>query len=105
MLIVPLQPVPLQTLYIALSAQSCQINVRTRLTGLFLDLYVRNSPIVEGVICENANEIVRDAYLGFQGDLAFYDTQGLSDPVYTGLGTRFLLVYFDPTDVAGLRSL
>ncbi|MCP1257899.1 phage baseplate plug family protein [Acetobacter lambici] len=27
------------------------------------------------------------------GDLAFADTQGTQDPDYTGLGSRFVLVY------------
>lgn len=46
------------------------------------------------------NLIVRSAYLGFIGDLAFIDTQGTSDPIYAGLGTRFQLVYLFPVDVA-----
>ncbi len=53
-------------------------------------------------ICENGNRLVRDAYLGFSGDLAVVDTQGASDPVYTGLGTRYQMVYLAPADLAAL---
>lgn len=36
--------------------------------------------VVGGVIAHHATRIVRDTYLGFVGDLAFYDTQGSEDP-------------------------
>ena len=51
------------------------------------------------MLCENLNVIVRDAYLGFIGDLAFYDTQGDTAPVYTGLGSRYVLEYFAPSEL------
>lgn len=66
---------------------------------MFLDLYVANSLIIGGVICENANRIVRSSYLGFVGDLAFFDTQGEEDPIYTGLGSRWVLDYLEPADM------
>jgi hypothetical protein len=39
---------------------------------------VVGSPIVQGVVCQRWNRIVRSGYLGFVGDLAFWDTQGSS---------------------------
>lgn len=95
MLNVPIQPVPSQTLAVVLNNQSCRINIYTKRQGLFFDLYVANAPIVTGVISLDANRLVRDAYLGFIGDMAFFDTQGSSDPVYTGLGTRYVLLYLE----------
>ena len=103
--IVPLQAVPNQTLQVQLSAQPCIINLYQTDYALFMDLYVGNSLIACGVICQNLNRIVRSAYRGFVGDLAFVDTQGSTDPVYTGLGARYQLIYFDEkslsTDVEG----
>lgn len=93
--IIPLQAVPNQTLQVQLSGQACIINLYQTAYALFVDLYVGNSLIACGVICENLNRIVRSAYRGFIGDLAFVDTQGETDPVYTGLGSRYQLVYFD----------
>jgi hypothetical protein len=29
----------------------------------------------------------------------WFDTQGASDPVYTGAGSRFQLVYLEPADL------
>lgn len=100
MLVVPLQAVPSQTVAVALGDQACRINVYTKRQGLFIDLYVSNTPIVTGVICQDANVIVRDAYLGFVGDLAFFDLQGSNDPTYDGLGSRYILAYLDPTEVS-----
>jgi hypothetical protein len=69
--------------------------------ALYADLYVNNAPVVNGVVCQNLNRVVRDDYLGFIGDLMFQDTQGTSDPLSPGLGTRFLFCYLEANDVAG----
>jgi hypothetical protein len=97
--IVPLQSQPSQTISVVLNNQSCQINVYQKTYGLFLDLYVSNVLIIGGVLCENLKRCVRDLYLGFSGDLAFADTQSDTDPVYTGLGTQYQLVYLAPSDL------
>jgi hypothetical protein len=91
MLLVPVRAVPNQTLSILLANQLCRLTLRTRFYGLFMDVSVNDAPIVQGVICQNWNRIVRSAYLGFVGDFAFWDTQGSTDPAYTGLGSRYLL--------------
>jgi hypothetical protein len=99
MLIVPLQPTPNQTLTVLLGNQNCRINVYQKFFGLYLDLTIGATPILAGVICQNANRIVRYAYLGFVGDLAFFDTQGSDDPTFTGLGSRWQLVYLEAADL------
>lgn len=101
MLTIPLQSVPSQSVNVQLGGQNCQINIYQKSTGMFCDVYVSNALIIGGVICQNLNRIVRDLYLGFIGDLAFLDTQGSSDPYYTGLGTRFLFVYLELSDLNG----
>lgn len=103
MLIIPVQPVPSQIFNVQLNGQSCQINLYQQSRGLFLDLYVNNALIIAGQICQNFNRIVRSLYLGFQGDLMIGDFEGVgivgSDPDYTGLGTRFKLIYIEPSDL------
>jgi hypothetical protein len=100
MLVVPLQPVPAQTVAVILANQACRINVYQKRTGLFVDLYVNNVEIVAGVIAEEANLIVRSKYLGFIGDLAFFDLRGLmGDPVYTELGDQHILMYLEASDL------
>ena len=113
MLLVPTRDVPSQTLAVNLGGQSCTVNVYQLDTagadslgnltpaGLYLDLLVAGAAVITGVICQNMNRIVRDAYLGFVGDLFWYDTQGASDPSSPGLGSRYQLLYLSPTDLAG----
>lgn len=99
---IPLQALPNQQLNIQLANQPCTIHVRQNSTGMYLDLYVNNVLIIGGVICLNRVRIVRNAYLGFIGDLAFVDTQPGThpmDPIYTGLGARFQLAYLEAADL------
>jgi hypothetical protein len=95
MLVVPTIATPSQRLTARLGGQSCTIDVFQKSTGLFLDLYVNDALVIGGVIALNANRIVRDTYLGFVGDLAFFDTQGVEDPLASGLGVRWFLVYLE----------
>lgn len=99
MMDIPVNPVPAQQLNVTLNGQNCTIKVYQKSTGMFLDLYVSNALIIGGVICQSANRIVRSSYLGFLGDLAFFDTQGDEDPIYTGLGSRWVLNYLEPADL------
>jgi hypothetical protein len=106
MLIVPLQPVPNQTVTVSLANQTCRINVYQKDEGLFLDLYVNDVLIIGGVICYNLTKIVRSLYLGFIGDLGFIDNNAsanvpATDPVYSGLGSRYSLAYLELADLAG----
>jgi hypothetical protein len=99
MQVVPLQPVPAQVISVVLGNQPCKINVYQKRTGLYVDLYILDALVVAGVSALNANLIVRSAYLGFVGDLAFFDTLGSSDPVSTGLGAQYILMYLSPADL------
>lgn len=97
MIVVPLQPAPAQTVGVTLNGQSCRIVVKQRRTGVFLDLYVNDAPMICGVLCLVGNRIVRSEYLEFAGDLAFIDTQadGVTDLVsFEGIGSRFFLAYY-----------
>lgn len=99
---VPVKAVPSQTLTVVLSNQNTQVNCYQKQGALYMDVYVNNAPIIVGVQCENANRIVRSTYLGFIGDFIWQDTQGQTDPVYTGLGSRYLLQYLTADDLTAL---
>jgi hypothetical protein len=99
MQVIPLSAVPSQALNVNLAGQACKITVSQKSTGVFLDLLVSNAPIIQGVLCPDRKLLVRNAYLGFIGDLAFADTQGADDPDYTGFGSRFLLLYLEASDL------
>lgn len=92
--IIPIQAVAAQTFQATLGNQNCQITLRQLGNGLFIDVAVNGVPVVSGRYCVDRVSIIRPSYLGFVGWLYFVDiTQASEDPVYTGLGTQFLLVY------------
>jgi hypothetical protein len=95
--VVPLLTLPSQRLTVQLNGQSCDINVYQGIAGLYVDLGVNGSLVIGGVIAYDRNKIVRDPYLGFVGDIAFWDSQGTQDPDWTGLNQRYYLGYFYPT--------
>ena len=99
MMQVPVQAVPNQTLQVQLAGQACTLNIYETTFGLFMDVLVNSTQIVGGVLCENLNRIVRSLYLGFEGDFGWYDTQGTTDPIYSGLGSRYQLIYLEPGDL------
>jgi hypothetical protein len=99
MMVIPTTSVPAQSFNVALNGQACTIRITQKTTGLFLDVLVNNALIVGGVLCLDRTRIVRDAYLGFIGDLFFVDTQGTSDPYYSDLGSQYLLLYAAPGEL------
>jgi len=104
MITVPLATVASQTLTINLNNQSCQLAVYTlgldADAHLYLDLSVAGVPILNTKICRNVARLLLGAgYRGFVGDLMFIDTQGDTDPVASGLGSRYELVYLLPSEL------
>jgi hypothetical protein len=106
MQIVPLQAVPSQSVKTTLDGQVVQLDVYQLRYGMFMNVTVNGVLEIGAVICENLNRIIRSVYLnqeaGFAGDFVFNDTQGATDPVYTGLGTQYQLLYLSPDDLASL---
>lgn len=100
MQIVPLDAVPSQTLTTVLNAQECVIHVYQRTTGLYLDLWINGTTVLVGVICHDRTLLVLNTYLGLLGDLTFIDTLGTADPDYTALGSRWLLAFLLPSEIA-----
>lgn len=101
MQIIPVADVYGQTVSCTVNNQSVLLRIRQVSTGLFMDVTSGGSLVIGGVICENLNRIVRDVYRGFIGDFAWIDTQGSDDPSSPGLGSRFVLAYLTPSELAG----
>jgi hypothetical protein len=95
-----LQPVPSQQLQVVLDGQQCQIAVYVKMQCMFFDITVNGVPLAYAVQAKNLVNLVPTSYLGFAGWLVFFDTQGSDDPEYSGLGTRWVLLYVDAEDVA-----
>lgn len=90
--IVPLAPVPSQTVNVTVGRQVAKITVRTIGAALYFSL----DGVVMNRVARDRQRLLLDAgYRGFVGDFAFVDTKGAADPAYWGLGDRWQLVYFD----------
>lgn len=104
MLVVNAQAIPNQTFQVQLDNQNVTLNIYQQQFGLYMDVLLNNADVVTTTICQNKNRIIRDSYFGFSGDFVWYDTQGTSDPVFTGIGTRFLLIYLEEGDLAAFEA-
>lgn len=93
MLVIPLKPVPAQVVNVLLSGQDCKLSIYQKTTGLFADISVGTTVLKNAQICRDRVVLIRHEYLGFVGDLFFKDLEGVEDPYYTGLGSRFVLGY------------
>ena len=61
---------------------------------IYCDLTMNGSAVWIGKPCLTNVGLCHYAYVGFAGQLLFIDTQGSADPQYSGLGTRWQLVYY-----------
>ena len=100
-----LQSVPSQQLQAVLDGQNCVISIYVKNQCMFFDLSVGGTRIAYAVQCKNLVSLVPTAYLGFAGWLLFFDTQGTSDPIYTGLGTRWVLLFLDSADLEAFNGI
>lgn len=93
MLTITLQAIPAQITRLVLDNQNFQIYLYTTNNGLLIDVSVNGNEIANGIICCNGIPLICATYLDVKGNLVFIDTQGSDNPVYTGIGTRFQLIY------------
>lgn len=100
-----LQPVASQQTQVVLGGQSCSISVYVKNQCMFFDLAINGAQIAYAVQCKNLVSLVPTSYLGFTGWLVFFDTQGTSDPIYTGLGSRWVLLYLDEADLEAFNGI
>ena len=95
MIIVPLSAVPSQIVNTTVASQNCKIAVYTlgSSNSLYFDLSIKGKAIINCALCHDRVKLVQLSYLGLIGDFCFVDTQGTQDPIYTGIGSRYLLAY------------
>jgi hypothetical protein len=117
MLSIPLQAVPSQSLSITLDGQAAEINVyqlgTPPYTHMYFDLTESGQAIVTCRIIRGYGNLpntqpqllLEDAqYQGFEGDFILVDTLASPtvpalDPEYTGLGSRWQLIYVEASDL------
>jgi hypothetical protein len=85
---IPLDAVPNQSVTVTLEQKTWAITVETRLGNLYLSL----TNTTDGTVI--LNRICRDRVM-IEGNFFFYDTDGIGNPVFTGLGGRYVLAWWD----------
>lgn len=96
---VSIVPQKSQSVSVRLAGQQCVIRLIQRESAIYMDLTVNGNPIMQGIPCLYGNKMVRYSYLGFVGDLVFLDNVGQQDPVWDGLGSRYLLYYIEESEL------
>lgn len=102
MQIIPIQAIPSQIVTVVLGGQNCQIQIDQKNPCIFVSINADGNDISLGVRARNVIALNANVYEPFDGNLIFWDNQGKDDPVYTGLGSRFLLVYLTEAEYAQL---
>ena len=105
---IPLRAEPSQALSLVLGGQDVTVRLFTRDIGgaprLFCDLMAGGVWVWRGRLCHNGQRLKLYDYLPFEGDLAFVDMQADDDPVWSGLGERWRLVWGTDADWAALLT-
>ena len=97
---IPLQSIPSQITKVVLGNQNTQIFIYAKEQGVFVDISVDDVAVVNCVIARDMVPLVCREYVGFAGNLVFVDNQGADDPLYTGIGSRWSLVYLTADEYA-----
>lgn len=85
-----------------LDNQTAQFTLTSTEDGLFADIVYNGVSIGAGRICLDRTNLNSAPYTGLPKGLYWVDLLGTSDPVYTGFGTQYLLLYGDPEDNGGV---
>lgn len=85
---VPLDTVPNQNMSTSLNGETWDITLETRLDRLYISLGNRT----QGRVLENRVCLDREPVTG---GFMFVDLNGTNDPVFTELGSRYVLVWSD----------
>jgi hypothetical protein len=100
--VIPLAALALQQFSCVLDNQTAQFTLTTTEDGLFADIVYSGVSIAAGRLCLDRTNLNSSPYTGLPQGLFFVDLLGTSDPVYTGFGTQYLLLYGNPDDNGGV---
>lgn len=98
---IPVQPQANQSFTCILDGQAARITLETTDYGLFATVIYNGVNVASSRLCLDRTNINSAAYNGLPQALFFADLQGQTDPVYTGFGTRYVLLYGNPQSNGG----
>ena len=94
---IPVSPIANQRFSLELDKQQVEIELRQIGPALMCSVWVDEQVVFQNSICGNISRVGQFKSNLFDGVLFFVDTQGTSDPVFTGLGERYKF-YFASVD-------
>lgn len=97
---IPLTALPDQRMQMILGGQDVALRVYSRDERLYTDLDLDDAPVWRGFLGRNCVPCKLYTHLAFKGQLVFVDMQGTADPHWSGLGSRWLLVYLTDEEIA-----
>lgn len=106
---IPLRATGNQTLQVVLESQNCSLRLYTRglsdgVETLFCDLSIDQNPVFYGCPCLDGLPMPLYAWLGMTGQLVFIDMEGDEAPRWSGLGSRWKLLYMSPAEADAYRE-
>lgn len=107
---IPVSALANQSFQLILGDQDCSFRLYTRperaggSLRLYMDLYVNEQPVFYGALCKDGVLLPLADYMAFEGGLLFTDLEGDADPEYTGLGTRWSLLYLTQDEADAYRN-
>lgn len=106
---IPLRATGNQTLQVVLDGQNCSLRLYTRglsdgVEALFCDLSIDQEPVFYGCPCLDGLPMPLYAWLGMTGQLVFIDMEGDEAPRWSGLGSRWKLLYMSPAEADAYRE-
>ena len=107
MLTMPVEATPNQQFQVVLDDQNCTIALYQRGKRMYLDLYVDDTAICQGMICLPTVGVPRNSR-DFSGKIFVVDTLSTPSrqeaPQWEGLGSRWNLVFLTADEVEELKS-
>lgn len=96
---IPLSPIPHQSMSVVLQERNVALTLRTLDGTLYADVLCEGVPVCTTHVCQDRQLLTaRAEYLGFPGlSLWFADLRGTSDPHWSELNSRYVLLSVELT--------
>lgn len=93
--IIPIDKIPNQSFDVNLDGRNFRFEFITKGVFIYMNLSIEEEEKLNGIICLNDVDLIQYNDIGVNGRIYFFDTQGDKNPVYYGLGERWVLFYDD----------
>lgn len=93
--IISIDKLPNQSFDVEIDDKRCHFEFITKAFFMYVNISIDEVEKLNGIMCLNKVDMIKYKDAGLEGKLYFEDTQGNLDPIYYGLGSRWILIYED----------